>query len=111
VDADRIGAQQECFFRNQGGVCRLRLIFPLNCGSAGLDLRNNLKWLSFGHLNVLPVEVIRLLEEAFKILNSIPEIAAIGMILQVCRSCETDGGGTMVPARENVCMNRQFYCS
>jgi hypothetical protein len=40
---------------------------------AGLDLRNNLKWLSFGHLNVLRVEVLQLLEEAFKILNS-PDI-------------------------------------
>ena len=37
---------------------------------AGLDLRNNLKWLSFGHLNVLRVEVMQLLEESFKILNS-----------------------------------------
>ena len=37
---------------------------------AGLDLRNNMKWLSFGHLNVLRVEVMQLLEEAFKILNS-----------------------------------------
>src|SRR5690242_1794924 len=36
----------------------------------GLDLRNNLKWLSYGHLNVLRVEVMQLLEEAFKILNS-----------------------------------------
>jgi hypothetical protein len=40
---------------------------------AGLDLRNNLKWLSFGHLNVLRVEVMQLLEESFKILNS-PDI-------------------------------------
>jgi len=40
---------------------------------AGLDLRNNLKWLSFGHLNVLRVEVLQLLEEAFKILNA-PDI-------------------------------------
>jgi hypothetical protein len=40
---------------------------------AGLDLRNNLKWLSFGHLNVLRVEVMQLLEEAFKILNA-PDI-------------------------------------
>jgi hypothetical protein len=40
---------------------------------AGLDLRNNLKWLSFGHLSVLRVEVMQLLEEAFKILNS-PDI-------------------------------------
>jgi hypothetical protein len=37
---------------------------------SGLDLRNNLKWLSFGHLNVLRVEVMQLLEEAFRILNS-----------------------------------------
>jgi hypothetical protein len=37
---------------------------------AGLDLRNNLKWLSFGHLNVLRVEVLQLLEEAFKILDA-----------------------------------------
>jgi hypothetical protein len=37
---------------------------------SGLDLRNNLKWLSFGHLNVLRVETLQLLEEAFKILNS-----------------------------------------
>src|SRR5262249_34861080 len=37
---------------------------------SGLDLRNNLKWLSFGHLNVLRVETLQLLEEAFKLLNS-----------------------------------------
>jgi hypothetical protein len=37
---------------------------------AGLDLRNNLKWLSFGHLNILRVEVMQLLEESFRILNS-----------------------------------------
>jgi hypothetical protein len=37
---------------------------------AGLDLRNNLKWLSFGDVNVLRVEVMQLLEEAFKILDS-----------------------------------------
>ena len=37
---------------------------------AGLDLRNNLKWLSFGHLNVLRVEVMQVLEESFKILDS-----------------------------------------
>jgi hypothetical protein len=37
---------------------------------AGLDLRNNLKWLSFGHVNVLRVEVMQLLEEAFTILDS-----------------------------------------
>ncbi len=37
---------------------------------AGLDLRNNLKWLSFGHLNVMRVEVMQLLEESFKILDA-----------------------------------------
>jgi hypothetical protein len=37
---------------------------------AGLDLRNNLKWTSFGHLNVMRVEVMQLLEEAFRILDS-----------------------------------------
>src|SRR4051794_31801059 len=37
---------------------------------AGLDLRNNLKWLSFGHVNVMRVEVMQLLEEAFRILNA-----------------------------------------
>jgi hypothetical protein len=40
---------------------------------AGLDLRNNLKWLSFGHLSILRVEVMQLLEESFRILNS-PDI-------------------------------------
>src|SRR5207249_2292780 len=30
---------------------------------AGLDLRNNLKWTSYGHLNVLRVEVMQLLDE------------------------------------------------
>ena len=37
---------------------------------AGLDLRNNLKFTSFGHLNVMRVEVMQLLEESFKILES-----------------------------------------
>jgi hypothetical protein len=37
---------------------------------AGLDLRNNLKYTSFGHLNVLRVEVMQLLDEAFRILGS-----------------------------------------
>jgi hypothetical protein len=37
---------------------------------AGLDLRNNLKWASYGHVNVLRIEVLQLLEEAFKILNA-----------------------------------------
>jgi hypothetical protein len=37
---------------------------------AGLDLRNNLKFTSFGHLNVLRVEVMQILDEAFRILES-----------------------------------------
>jgi hypothetical protein len=40
---------------------------------AGLDLRNNLKFMSFGHLNVMRVEVMQLLDEAFRILGS-PDI-------------------------------------
>src|SRR5262249_1435099 len=37
---------------------------------SGLDLRNNLKFTSFGHLNVLRVEVMQLLDEAFRVLAS-----------------------------------------
>jgi hypothetical protein len=37
---------------------------------AGLDLRNNLKFTSFGHLNVLRVEVMQLLDEAFRVLGT-----------------------------------------
>jgi hypothetical protein len=37
---------------------------------AGLDLRNNLKDASYGHINVLRVEVLQLLDEAFRILSS-----------------------------------------
>ena len=37
---------------------------------AGLDLRNNLKYTSFGHINVMRVEVMQLLEEAFQILSA-----------------------------------------
>ncbi|QDV36209.1 hypothetical protein [Tautonia plasticadhaerens] len=37
---------------------------------AGLDLRNNLKFTSYGNLNVLRVEVMQLLDEAFRILGS-----------------------------------------
>lgn len=37
---------------------------------AGLDLRNNLKFTSYGHLNVLRVEVMQLLEECFGILGA-----------------------------------------
>ena len=37
---------------------------------AGLDLRDNLKNSSYGHINVLRVEVMQLLEEAFAILGA-----------------------------------------
>lgn len=37
---------------------------------AGLDLRNNLKFTSFGHLNVMRIEVMQVLEECFRILGS-----------------------------------------
>ena len=37
---------------------------------AGLDLRNNLKFTSFGHINVMRVEVMQLLDEAFRILEA-----------------------------------------
>ncbi len=37
---------------------------------SALDLRNNMKFTSYGHLNVLRVEVMQLLDEAFRILNS-----------------------------------------
>ncbi|MCL4860838.1 MAG: hypothetical protein KJZ93_15585 [Caldilineaceae bacterium] len=40
---------------------------------AGLDLRNNLKDASYGHVNVLRVEVLQLLDEAFRILGE-PDI-------------------------------------
>lgn len=37
---------------------------------AGLDLRNNLKWASYGHISVLRIEVLQLLDEAFRILGA-----------------------------------------
>lgn len=37
---------------------------------AGLDLRNNLKNASYGHVNVLRVEMLQLLDEAFRILGT-----------------------------------------
>ena len=40
---------------------------------SGLDLRNNLKHASYGHVNVLRIEVLQLLDEAFRILES-PDI-------------------------------------
>lgn len=40
---------------------------------AGLDLRNNLKSASYGHINVLRVEVLQLLQEAFQVMGT-PDI-------------------------------------
>ena len=37
---------------------------------AGLDLRNNLEQASYGHVNVLRIDALQLLNEAFKILGS-----------------------------------------
>jgi hypothetical protein len=37
---------------------------------SGLDLRNNLKYMSFGDINVLRVEIMQLLDEAFRILDA-----------------------------------------
>jgi hypothetical protein len=37
---------------------------------SGLDLRNNLKFMSFGQVNVMRVEVMQLLDEAFRILDA-----------------------------------------
>lgn len=69
--------QVTLFFRDKrvSDVIRERAFDP-SFGSiaivrrAGLDLRNNLKYTSYGHLNVLRVEVMQLLDEAFRILNS-----------------------------------------
>lgn len=50
--------------------------FDANFGSiatvrrAGLDLRYNLKFASYGHVNVMRIEALQLLDEAFRILNS-----------------------------------------
>jgi hypothetical protein len=37
---------------------------------AGLDLRNNLKSASYGHVNVLRVEMMQLLDEAFRVMGT-----------------------------------------
>jgi len=37
---------------------------------AGLDLRNNVKQASYGHINVLRIEMLQLLDEAFRILGT-----------------------------------------
>ncbi|WP_088889055.1 hypothetical protein [Leptolyngbya ohadii] len=41
-----------------------------NVRRAGLDLRNNLKWNSYGHVNVFRIETLQLLDEAFRILGA-----------------------------------------
>jgi hypothetical protein len=69
--------QTTLFWRDKriSDVIRERAIDP-SFGSiavvrrAGLDLRNNLKFTSFGHLNVLRVEVMQLLDECFRILGA-----------------------------------------
>ncbi|HEX8152058.1 MAG TPA: hypothetical protein VF698_02980 [Thermoanaerobaculia bacterium] len=43
---------------------------------AGLDLRYNVNFTSYGHLNVLRVEVMQLLEEAFRIMNA-PDVRSL----------------------------------
>jgi len=57
-----------------------------------------------------PAEQIAALVPSNKWISVDGEVTAedfrIGMILQIYRSCETDGGGTLIPARENVCMNQ-----
>ena len=45
---------------------------------AGLDLRNNLKHASYGHINVLTVEISQLLEAAFEILGADDVIRLFG---------------------------------
>ncbi len=37
---------------------------------SGLDLRNNLKNASFGHVNIMRIEVLQLLDEAFRIMGT-----------------------------------------
>jgi hypothetical protein len=45
---------------------------------AGLDLRNNLKFASYGHINVLRVEVMALLEEAMTLLGAADILSQLG---------------------------------
>jgi hypothetical protein len=69
--------QTTLFWRDKriSDVIRERAIDP-SFGSiavvrrSGLDLRNNLKFTSFGHLSVLRVEVMQVLEECFRILGA-----------------------------------------
>ena len=57
-DVIRTGAQNPSY----GSVATVR--------RAGLNLRNNLKWASYGHINVLRIEVLQLLDESFRILSA-----------------------------------------
>ncbi len=57
-DVIRSGAQDPSF----GSIAFVR--------QSGLDLRHNLKTASYGHLNVMRVETMQLLDEAFAILGS-----------------------------------------
>jgi hypothetical protein len=54
--------RQRSFDPNFGSIAIVR--------RAGLDLRTNLKFASFGHLNVLQVEVMQVLDEAYRILGA-----------------------------------------
>jgi hypothetical protein len=45
---------------------------------SGLDLRNNMKWASYGHVNVLRAEVMQLLDEAFRILGAADVMSQFG---------------------------------
>lgn len=57
-DVIRTGANDPSF----GSIASVR--------QSGLDLRHNIKSASYGHLNVMRIETIQLLEEAFRILGS-----------------------------------------
>lgn len=54
--------RERAFDASFGSVAQVR--------RSGLDLRNNLKFSSYGHLNVLRVEVMQLLDEAFRVLGA-----------------------------------------
>jgi hypothetical protein len=46
---------------------------------SGLDLRNNLKFTSFGHINVMRVELMQLLDDSFRILGAQDVINLFGV--------------------------------
>lgn len=54
--------RQQAGSRNFGSIAIVR--------RSGLDLRNNLKNAAYGHVSVLRVEVLQLLDEAFRILSA-----------------------------------------